>query len=300
MELFAGPVDGLAVNLLRRSMVVTLAAVLGACQMPQPMPTGPSMPMPSGGASGSAGQSSPSGSQPPSGSAGGPSGSSGQSMPSGSSGPSGSSSPGGGADGSSGGSPPLGGGEPLPWPGQDTGGSAGGSVGDLDDQLDESLGDFDETVMGDGAGAGSEEEVDILNPLGGGSSGQQGDTPLYEDGESGDAGGPYEDEGIAQRAAEGGADGSSGGESGSESTGEQSGGGNSGGGASAPQGDASRTASGGSNQGSEDIVPIPDDIGDGRNDDVVLRQIREAAMQEQDPVLREKLWDEYRRIRGSR
>jgi hypothetical protein len=28
-----------------------------------------------------------------------------------------------------------------------------------------------------------------------------------------------------------------------------------------------------------------------------LRQIREAAMQETDPVLREKLWEEYRRIK---
>jgi hypothetical protein len=32
----------------------------------------------------------------------------------------------------------------------------------------------------------------------------------------------------------------------------------------------------------------------------VLRQIRDAAMNERDPVLRDKLWDEYRRIRGAR
>ena len=50
-------------------------------------------------------------------------------------------------------------------------------------------------------------------------------------------------------------------------------------------------------EGNADIIPIPDDVGDGRNDDIVMRQIREAAMQEKDPVLREKLWDEYRRIR---
>lgn len=39
---------------------------------------------------------------------------------------------------------------------------------------------------------------------------------------------------------------------------------------------------------------IPSDVGDGSDDDVVARQIREAAMNETDPALREKLWDEYR------
>ena len=35
------------------------------------------------------------------------------------------------------------------------------------------------------------------------------------------------------------------------------------------------------------------------DDDVVARQIREAAMKEKDPELREKLWDEYRKYTGS-
>ena len=39
---------------------------------------------------------------------------------------------------------------------------------------------------------------------------------------------------------------------------------------------------------------IPPDVGDGRDDDIVARQLREAAMTEEDPELREKLWDEYR------
>lgn len=39
----------------------------------------------------------------------------------------------------------------------------------------------------------------------------------------------------------------------------------------------------------------PPDIPDGSDDDVVARQIREAAMKEKDPELREKLWDEYRK-----
>lgn len=42
----------------------------------------------------------------------------------------------------------------------------------------------------------------------------------------------------------------------------------------------------------------PEDIPRGQDDDIVARQIREAAMQEKDPVLREKLWDEYRKYKN--
>ena len=42
---------------------------------------------------------------------------------------------------------------------------------------------------------------------------------------------------------------------------------------------------------------VPADVGDGRGDDVVARQLREAAMAEEDPAIREKLWDEYRRYK---
>jgi hypothetical protein len=42
---------------------------------------------------------------------------------------------------------------------------------------------------------------------------------------------------------------------------------------------------------------IPEDIPDGSDDDVVARQIREAAMAETDPELREKLWEEYRKYK---
>ena len=41
------------------------------------------------------------------------------------------------------------------------------------------------------------------------------------------------------------------------------------------------------------------DIPDGRDDDVVARQLREAAEKEKDPRLKEKLWDEYRRYKAS-
>lgn len=42
---------------------------------------------------------------------------------------------------------------------------------------------------------------------------------------------------------------------------------------------------------------VPADIPDGSDDDVVARQIREAAQRETDPELREKLWDEYRKYK---
>jgi hypothetical protein len=41
----------------------------------------------------------------------------------------------------------------------------------------------------------------------------------------------------------------------------------------------------------------PADIPDGSDDDVVARQLREAAEKEIDPELKEKLWEEYRRYK---
>jgi len=44
---------------------------------------------------------------------------------------------------------------------------------------------------------------------------------------------------------------------------------------------------------------VPDDVGDGSDDDIVARQLREAATNEDDPELREKLWDEYREYKAA-
>ena len=44
--------------------------------------------------------------------------------------------------------------------------------------------------------------------------------------------------------------------------------------------------------------PPPGDIPAGNDDDVVARQLREAAMRESDPEVREKLWNEYRKYKG--
>jgi hypothetical protein len=41
----------------------------------------------------------------------------------------------------------------------------------------------------------------------------------------------------------------------------------------------------------------PPGISDGSDDDVVARQLREAAESETDPALRERLWEEYRRYK---
>jgi len=44
---------------------------------------------------------------------------------------------------------------------------------------------------------------------------------------------------------------------------------------------------------------IPDDVGTGSDDDIVARQLREAAESETDPILREQLWVEYRKYKAS-
>ncbi len=45
---------------------------------------------------------------------------------------------------------------------------------------------------------------------------------------------------------------------------------------------------------------IPPDLPDAKDDDIVARQLREAAMAEVDPILKEKLWEEYRRYTSRR
>ncbi len=46
-------------------------------------------------------------------------------------------------------------------------------------------------------------------------------------------------------------------------------------------------------------TPPPADIPNGQDDDIVARQIREAAENETDPELRAKLWEEYKRYKQS-
>jgi hypothetical protein len=130
--------------------------------------------------------------------------------------------------------------------------------------------------MAEGGGS-SDETADILDPLSNSAAAAESEEPLFREGDLSEAGGSVENAEIAKRAEEGG----SGGGSGPDMEGEPGGG-------------------GGGQDGDDngEIIPIPDDVGDGRDDDIVLRQIRDAATKERDATLREKLWDEYRRIKG--
>ena len=44
--------------------------------------------------------------------------------------------------------------------------------------------------------------------------------------------------------------------------------------------------------------PDPEDIPSAQGDDIVAQQLREAAIAETDPELKEKLWEEYRRYKA--
>ncbi len=63
-----------------------------------------------------------------------------------------------------------------------------------------------------------------------------------------------------------------------------------------PDDDSKEGAEERDNQGTHSAPP-PADIPSGDDDDVVARQLREAAQKERDPVLRDKLWDEYRKYK---
>ncbi|MDC0641149.1 hypothetical protein OAP24_03205 [Porticoccaceae bacterium] len=277
----AGPV-------LRMASAIALSLVLGACQMPSYSPpsgsSSPSNPSSSGGGSSGGSTSSPGGSS--GGSAGGmPSPGGSQGADSGSSGAdSGNSGADSGNSGAESGNSGADSGDKGPDSGSQTGdsssagsesGSAGDSLEDLDQALDESLEGFDDNVGGKGSDSA---EIDILSPTGGG-GGVQSDSeaPLFEEA---DAMAEANAE-IENRAAEGpGADSA-------DSAGTDG----------APEGQ-DQVGEGSPGTADNDLIPIPEDIDDGQGDDIVLRQIRDAAMKEKDPVLREKLWDEYRRIKN--
>ena len=244
---------------LRLASAIALSLVLSACQMPSYSPPSSSS-IPSIPSSSGGG---PSGGSPPS-----PSGSSGgmpspggtQGADSGSqNGDSGNNGTDSGNTGSQGGS-------------DSTSGSAGDSLEDLDQALEESLEGFDDNVGGQGSNSA---EIDILSPTGGGGIQSDSEEPLFEEA---DAMAEANAE-IESRAAEG-PDVDS---------------------ANGPDGDSAtegQVGEGSPGTAANDIIPVPEDIDDGQGDDIVLRQIRDAAMKEKDPILREKLWDEYRRIKN--
>lgn len=163
------------------------------------------------------------------------------------------------------------------------GGGAGNEAGSseserLNAELNASLGRFDGAMLGErdrvqasaesiGSGASQAESAAMLEP--GGGQGEEDAEGTYGSVREGPA---------PQQGKEGGAstanDASSG--SGMSTIG----------GGKGREGDYTHTAA---------TNTPPPDIPDGSDDDVVARQIREAAMKEKDPELREKLWDEYRK-----
>ena len=135
--------------------------------------------------------------------------------------------------------------------------------GNADTQLDRALEEFDGLFEG----GTSNSNVDILDPMGANPATSSSNEPLFEE-----LGGNAGFEEVADSAPVSAASTS---ETGDAKVGEA-------------------TGSVGASQ------PIPDDIGDGRGDNVIERQIRQAALQEADPVLRKELWDEYRRMKGQK
>lgn len=162
----------------------------------------------------------------------------------------------------------------------------------LDGELESALGDFDEMLLRE------QERVKAATPpteaaasgAGGGSSGgaDGGAGSGSQTGAATQAGlGParWEDaageDGTGKMAGGTGEEGSTTGPAGSGSGGE---------GATVGQGGAG---------GKQEQVAqgVPPDIPDGSDDDVVARQLREAAEKETDPELRKKLWEEYRKYK---
>jgi hypothetical protein len=154
----------------------------------------------------------------------------------------------------------------------------------IDRRFDETFAVFDERMRREQETI-SQERAARGAGSGQGSASEPGDAG---EGDEGDATGESGDEGDA--GLESGAGPSAGGRPGGRgqpaggATGEQGGGGGVGGGG--PLGGAGPNA-------------VPADIPDGRDDDIVARQLREAAMKETDPELRERLWEEYRQYKKS-
>ena len=69
-------------------------------------------------------------------------------------------------------------------------------------------------------------------------------------------------------------------------------------GPSVPGGGSTSTASVSGMDDEEIKKRTPADIPDLVSEDIVAKQLREAALAEEDPELRERLWDEYRKYNG--
>jgi hypothetical protein len=145
-------------------------------------------------------------------------------------------------------------------------------VAALDAMLMAGLGEYDERLLRE------QERIKADAPTNDSGSGGEGGG----DGSGGEEGGEGDSEGDA------GSDGrNSGGTAGTDPQSGQTGG--------QPAGGPVDSSQGSGERGNDRDQPA--DIPDGSDDDVVARQLREAAEQETDPELKEKLWEEYRRYK---
>jgi hypothetical protein len=148
----------------------------------------------------------------------------------------------------------------------------------IDRRFDETFAVFDERMRKE------QETISEERAARGSGSGPAGGAVEGEESGDGQSGEGDQGEGMPGEGSDGaGGDPGGRGESAGERSGEQGGGGGVGGG-----------AAGGSGPNT-----VPADIPDGRDDDIVARQLREAAMKETDPELRERLWEEYRQYKQS-
>jgi hypothetical protein len=146
----------------------------------------------------------------------------------------------------------------------------GEQVAALDAELNAGLGEYDERLLRE------QERVKAATPLpdeitGGGS------------GQGGDAGG---DDGAGEEGADA--------EAGSDTSGSDAG---AAGGEQPPAGSTTSRGAGAGGGAQQSGTGTPPDIPDGSDDDVVARQLREAAEKETDPELKKKLWEEYRKYK---
>lgn len=140
----------------------------------------------------------------------------------------------------------------------------------LDAELLSGLGDFDEMLLQE------QERVRAQTPMsdaaGGGAGSGSGDGGASEGsgGDSGESGDSGEESGEGSETSEGAGDGST--------------------------GMGGRNAKNGT-QRQNQRKGVPDNIPSGDDDDVVARQLREAAEKETSPELKAKLWEEYRKYK---
>ncbi len=151
----------------------------------------------------------------------------------------------------------------------------------LVDELNATLGEFDERLLQEQARVKA--QVPRTESSSGGSGG--GDSG---DGGSGEGASSAQDDGEAGQDSDIAADGEQGDASESQATRGQASGDNK---SSSSESGAPGKAMPGRKS------DIPDNIPDGSDDDVVARQLREAAEKETDPELKKKLWEEYRRYK---